>query len=471
MNKNKKLTELMNIEKIHMCKLKIKFDVLMLNNIIGFIYKDSVLRTRKVLMNIYKLFNALDMSVYDKDVELADRVWLIKKSLDARIKEGFENDTMIRQYCSDDVECNEHIEHIIENIPKYSKNISHEESKYLIKAIKDRLDFGYTITIKEIIQNILDQIDDGDFKTYKAISEDLYSIASSIINIKRSTSGMNGDELFSLREEEFVNAVTDAVTRLKDRNKILLTGIQRLNTILSPGYLAKRLYVYLAFPGGGKSQILLKSALDMKKYNKVKPKDPNKNPAILFITMENNIDETIERIFNLTVSSDDIRNYTPKQIIKKLKEDGQLELTDDNNTNLIIKYYDNRSIDTNDLYSIIQDLDDDGNEVIALFLDYLKRIKPAEKADSEKTELKNITNELKTLSKHFDIPVISAQQLNRTAASVIDAALQAKKEDVTKLIGRDGIAGAWEINNKQWFPHIAIYVKNNLSNCGELLVA
>ena len=27
----------------------------------------------------------------------------------------------------------------------------------------------------------------------------------------------------------------------------------------------------------------------------------------------------------------------------------------------------------------------------------------------------------------------------------MDAALQAKKEDVTKLIGRDGVAGAWEI--------------------------
>lgn len=40
---------------------------------------------------------------------------------------------------------------------------------------------------------------------------------------------------------------------------------------------------------------------------------------------------------------------------------------------------------------------------------------------------------------------MTAQQLNRVAASVVDAALQAKKEDVTRLVGRDGIAGAWEI--------------------------
>ena len=35
--------------------------------------------------------------------------------------------------------------------------------------------------------------------------------------------------------------------------------------------------------------------------------------------------------------------------------------------------------------------------------------------------------------------------MNRTGASVVDAALQAKKEDVTRLVGRDAIAGAWEI--------------------------
>ena len=49
------------------------------------------------------------------------------------------------------------------------------------------------------------------------------------------------------------------------------------------------------------------------------------------------------------------------------------------------------------------------------------------------------------LAKKLDIPVITAQQLNRTAASVVDAAIQNKKEDVTRLVGRDGIAGAWEI--------------------------
>ena len=58
---------------------------------------------------------------------------------------------------------------------------------------------------------------------------------------------------------------------------------------------------------------------------------------------------------------------------------------------------------------------------------------------------------MKDLAIYWDIPVITAQQLNRTASAVVDAAIQAKKSDVTKLVGRDGVAGAWEIiENSDW---------------------
>ena len=178
-----------------------------------------------------------------------------------------------------------------------------------------------------------------------------------------------------------------------------------MNALLAPGYMSKRLYLYLAFPGKGKSTILLKSALDFKKYNTVKTKDPDKRPAVLFLTLENSVEETVERIFNMTVDGDDIRNFRPNQVIKRLRKEGKLELNDKNPMDIIIKEYKNREIDTNDIYSIINDLSDEGIEVVGLIVDYIKRIKPAEKASDEKTELKNISNELKEIAKFFDIPV------------------------------------------------------------------
>ena len=442
-------------------KLKIRMDLRMLDSILAFIYKDSVLRTRKTLQNIYKLFEIVDDEVYVGNPKSEDRIWVIRKSLEAKLNEDFENDERIKQYCLDQVDCDSYKAEIIEGIENLK--ISHEESRYLIKQIEDRLQFGYAITIKEIMQRLFDKVDMDDFKTYKSIADELYDVAVAIINNKRNVSSLESDTTFSLQDEYFETVITDAVNKLKDKDKIFITGIKRWNTILAPGYLSKRLYTYLAFPGGGKSQILLKSALDIKRYNgHVKAKDPNKNPAVLYLTMENDIDETVERIFNMCGNADDIRNYTPKQVIKSLRRDGLLTLTNENNIDIIIKYYPNRSIDTNDLYTIIKDLDDSGSEVIALILDYLKRIRPAEKATSEKEELKNITNELKTLAKTLDIPVITAQQLNRVAASVVDAAIQAKKEDVTRLVGRDGVAGAWEIFKSMVSPYSNVWKTTTL---------
>lgn len=434
---------MLSMKDIKLKPLKIKFNVTTLDMVIAFIYKDSVLRTRKTLSNIFKLFNSLDMSNYNDNPELYNRVWIIKKTLEGKLYQGFESDEFLSQYCLDHPECDEYKADIIKFMG--NKKITHEESKHLIKKLDDTLEFGYTVTVKDIMMQLLNKIDDGDFRTYREINEDLYNIANSIISINRSTSSLNSDQTFSLQDETFEQVIEDAVQKLKDRNRIFITGIQRWNTILSPGYLSKRLYTYLAFPGKGKSTILLKSALDIRKYNAgIKTKDPDKRPAVLFLTLENDIPETVERLYNMAVDSDDLRNYTPKQVIKKIRNNG-FKLTDNDNIDIIIKEYKNRELDTNDLYTIIQDLNDDGVEVITLIVDYLKRVRPAEKAASEKEELKNITNELKELAKFFDIPVISAQQLNRNASSVVDAALQAKKEDVTRLVGRDGIAGAWEI--------------------------
>ena len=436
----------MTTHDIRSAKIRIKLNITTLDSLISFLYKESVLRTRKTMNNIRKFINTLDYSLYEGEVELLARIWIVQKTLEARLVEGFANDNMVMKYCLDDVECDGLKESILTRIVNDDKKITHEESKYLINQIDDQLNFGYTLALKEVIQDYMNMLDANDIKSYKAISKDLYQLASSIININRSSRSLDSDQTFSLHPDAFATIVGDAVQRLKDRNRIFVTGIKRWNTILSPGYMSKRLYTYLAFPGGGKSQILLKSALDIRKYNAgIQTKDPDKRPAVLFITMENSIDETIERIFNMTTSNDDIRNFSQKQIVRKLKEEGGLTLSDKNNIDIIIKYYDNRAIDTNDLYGIIQDLEDEGVETIALILDYLKRIRPSEKANSEKEELKNITNELKCLATYFDIPVITAQQLNRVAATVVDAAIQAKKEDVTRLIGRDGVAGAWEI--------------------------
>lgn len=436
-----------NLNKIKMSLLKIRIDKETLNQLIKFLYKDSTLRTRKSLNNIYKLFNSLDYSIYkDTEPELTNRIWIIRTTLRARIKDGIESNEMCKTYVMDDPECDDYKADLLKAITDDKNQITYSESKYLMKLVEDRLNFGYALAIKDVFDEIFSTIDPYNIRSFKTVMDELYGIATALVNTKRRNATLGAEQEFSLQEDVFKTVLSDAMAILKNRNRIFLTGIQRLNTILAPGYMGGRLYTYLAFPGGGKSQILLKSARDIKVYNKdITPEDTDKRPAVLLITMENSIEETVERLFNMVASDDDIRNYTPKQVEKMLREKGELTLTDKDSIDIIIRYYKNRSIDTNDLYGIIQDLADDGIEVVALIIDYIKRLRAVEKGDSEKEELKNVSNELKDLALILRIPVITAQQLNRTASSVIDAALQAKKEDITRLIGRDGVAGAWEI--------------------------
>ena len=74
---------------------------------------------------------------------------------------------------------------------------------------------------------------------------------------------------------------------------------------------------------------------------------------------------------------------------------------------LIIQYYPYRSINTDDIYTIISDLNDENLEVCALVFDYIKRIEPSVPIpDNTRLELDRIVNELKSLAAVSNIPVI-----------------------------------------------------------------
>ena len=66
--------KMLSVKDVRLKPLKIKFNIITLDMVIAFIYKESVLRTRKTLNNIFKLFSNLDLSIYDKNPELLNRI-------------------------------------------------------------------------------------------------------------------------------------------------------------------------------------------------------------------------------------------------------------------------------------------------------------------------------------------------------------------------------------------------------------
>ena len=210
--------------------------------------------------------------------------------------------------------------------------------------------------------------------------------------------------------------------------------------------------------GGYKSSMLLQCARWIKLYNQptLKRKDPSSIPTVLLITTENSVDETVVRLFNMCVDDRPINDWDPDEAVRAFKNAGKMVLKD-GGVDIYIQYYSNNELSTADLYGIINDIEDDGREVIALIFDYIKRIRPAEKAFDERIQLKNVSNELKSLAVKYEIPVITANQINRAGNMAIDAAAGEGKEDLARLLGRANIAVSWDLlENVDWSAIINI---------------
>ena len=154
-------------------KLPIKMDITILNMIIQFLYKDGNLKTRKALTNIDKLFKSLDLDIYEeKEIELTNRIWIIQKTTEAYLREGLVQPEYIVNYVKDDTECDKYKESILETLVNSKRQINYQESKTLLKQIDDRLGFGYTITLKHIVEELFSLIDETNVRSYKEIRDD-----------------------------------------------------------------------------------------------------------------------------------------------------------------------------------------------------------------------------------------------------------------------------------------------------------
>lgn len=432
----------------------------------------SGFRTFKSVKNINKLFTNIDMGKYKTSKELQSYIWCINY-ISKQWLSGVTTPDIIIEMAKRQPEFDNVKGDIIQSCISDPNIISSPEAKAVFDLVGEALKYGYITSLKDEYISLLEDISLDNPLAFRELADRLFLISQSLIDIKHNTNMVTNKITFNTSDIDSVKAsIVQTMESLKSSNNLLKVGIRRWNTLLSPAYMNGRLYVYAGAPASGKSIILLKTALDIRKYNPdFVPKTPGMKPCVLYITMENTFTETIERIWNMSFD-DSITHYTEEQaldmickelgISRVIKEDvlikdkdndtsllASLEKNyDDGKTNIeiVMKYFAYREITTDDIFTIIQDLRDENMEVCALVFDYIKRIAPAiSAADNVKLELNRIINELKALAVINDIPVITAHQLNRVAAGNIDSAVKQGKGDAIKLAGRDNIGDAWEV--------------------------
>lgn len=321
----------------------------------------------------------------------------------------------------EEVEIIETVEYLVNNP---SITTSAECSK-LCQLLSDYIKYSKILKIKDSFIKTLDIIDSDD--DVGSLHDHIEHINNCAVEITTAYNSVNIADVTHSFDSDNTDAMKIAIAKTKDirsPDKCIITGIRGLNSLLSPGYLAGCLYVYAALPGCYKSGILLKSHVDTLKYNgHLKNTTNGRTPVSMYISMENTMSQTIRRLWSILFPSADMSTFTVDEISDMINS----TLTS-NGMRSVILYYGYREKSTKDLRNIIASYNNERNEVVAVYLDYIKRIRPgrtdAAAISSEKTELHAIMNELKSICAEFNIPIITAHQLNREAARQVDDAVK-----------------------------------------------
>lgn len=424
--------------------IKIAFDVDMLNAIIKYMRCEYVSKVQ--INSLYKLMKQLDFKQYAYTQDILNRLSLIKVTCKAICDEHISDDSILMTYIREHLD---DADEIVSQVNFQKNQITDSECKVMADAINERLQCVYIFQEKNNIIEDLNKFDEIGFTSYYDVINSLKSRLSSLM-IKLQNVSAN-DELirsFNFSDEQYMELLSRVVDKAKKPSTVLMTGIRQLNAILSPGFQSGRLYTFLGGTGRFKSGTLWNITDQIRQFNpQIIPVENGMRKVILFITMENTIYETIIRLFDMyNDTGKEIKELEVEDVAKILREKGHFEFTSDNGIDIEMRYYSDLEIATSNIYTLIQELADCGKKVIAVVLDYILKINSAkEHYGDERLRISYAGRELKSLAQYFDIPVITAMQINREGNSILEASMQENKEDIGRFIGNAFVGQCWDL--------------------------
>lgn len=417
-------------------RIPINYDIKVLDLMCAYTASENAYIKKSGLINLRNLVHLLDMDLYINDPEKMKRLNFIKKGLEGRLSAGLKSTTTIVQYANGSI--------IDTSTYDPSLLLSTEELDWLDQNVSESLKYVYLYDDADRLYDLLTRFKSGDFKDRASIVAQLEEEISSMMTaFRRVKVESSSQAMFSLRDDRFDPVISDIYERAINPNRKLFTGMQGMNMMTNGGFEARRVYGFFGITGVGKSFTLLNIAYQIKKYNKYyKAKDPTKIPVIVILTMENDVDETVKRLYSIATGSgpDEFKSLPLEEVKRRLKEDGELYLTDDSPIDIVIKYQPSGTVDTSYMYSLTEELEDDGYEVVAFIQDHLKKIRSANYKNVDlRVELGEVINEFKAFAVIKDIPVITCSHLNRDACAKLEAASQSSKADLTRMLGKANI--------------------------------
>lgn len=416
-------------------RLPINFDLSSLNLMCNYVITENRNIRRSQYINLRNLIDLLDMEKYINDQEKYKRVVFIKKALEARLVKGLTTPIAIVKYVNGGL-----LDDDIINVDSFA-GMSNQEIDWINETVANSLQSSFIYEEVDRALDLFTRFKAADYKQISVLTSEIEEFIVGLNNkFRKAKVQKSTDKMFSLDPDNLRSIIEDTWEEITSPYRKLVTGMQGFNQFIGGGFENTRVYLLLGLTGAGKSMTLLNIAYQLKKYNKnYVPKDPTKKPCIVYLTMENTVTETIQRLFQISTGGN-MADYSVDQVIDLLKNQGELYLTDESPVDLIIKFKPNRSEDTGYLYTLVEDLEDEGYEVICMIQDHVKRIRSTTGNPDLRLELGDVINEMKIFAQLKDIPVITNSHLNRDGARVIDnAATSRNKADLTRVLGKSNV--------------------------------
>lgn len=417
--------------------ISMKLDINTYDLFCRYILQENRLIRVEHLVALRNLINSINPVNYENDPELLKRVNFIKKGLEARIDNNLNDRDIVLSYI------NGGISFKLDFIDYDRLILSQAEIEYVTTFIFESLKWNFIYANGDDLIDLLTQFKTSDFYNKQDIVPRIGEMIGMFQNNFREMNFISNatDMTFSLEDGNFENCITETYNMVTNPSRRLQSGMQGLNEMIGGGFESGRVYMFLGTSGIGKSKLLLNIMYQIKNYNNLyKPKDPSKKPAIVMLTMENTVVETITRLYDLVVENNyGMANYSVEEVISQLRNEGQLKITDTSPIDLIIVYKPNKSVDTSYLYTLCDNLEDRGKEVICIIQDHVKRIRSIDRNTDVRLELGDIVNEMKSFAAIKDIPVITCSHLNRDASRTLEELERKKNQDTGKALGKSNI--------------------------------
>lgn len=411
----------------------IKFDINALNLMCRYVMSNNKAVRRSQLMKLRNVIELMDMAEYINQPQIVNKIEFIRKVLFGRIEKNLNDPDILLRYVSggimeDDIE--------VDLTP-----LTTDEINWLHDTLSGCLKFSFINDDVDLGLELFTKFKSADYRSREEIVDQIERFTAQLQNkFRQAKISSAHEEIFSLKDGEFEPMIRDIYDQTINPSMTLFTGVTGLNEMLGGGLMGGRVYTLFGLPGEGKSMTMLDIAYQVKQYNKAfKTKDPTKIPCIVILTMENSVRETVQRLFSIVTKGESMSEYDIDQVIKMMREEGELFISDESPINILVKYEPAMSVDTSYLYTLTEDLEDEGYEVILMVQDYLKKIRSTERYDELRIELGQVVDEMKAFATIKDIPVLTASQLNREALKLVDDNRKRNGSDSVRLIGRSNI--------------------------------